>query len=219
MRFITPLCAVALSFSALPAAATTVSLNYDGLYHGTSSAETVLISSPAGNQHVYADGFNMSGSDPIGSFVAWCIDLFDNISSDSYSNDVPTQAVGDEEDLNKLFTLAGGVALDTAVNAAAFQVAIWEIVYETGAYDVTDGDFKVTSGDTNVISTAEAWLGSLAGVIAAYDLTFYTSEYPVGSSQDLVTGTLAPVPLPAGVILLGTGLGMLAVTRRRHRAV
>ena len=193
---------------ATAAGAATVSLTFNGL--DVTPAERVDLIAPRSLNNLPAGGFEMSDGSEV--FLAWCIDLFDTIRSDTYDLTRPSQVSDqDEADLNLLFTGIRDQSQLNSVNAAAFQVAIWEIVYEeTGSYDLASGDFQ--AGDNAaVIAQASAWLSNLGSGTGSYDLTFYQSD----TSQDLVAGTISPVPAPAGLLLLGSALGALGFARRR----
>ncbi len=195
------------------ASATTVDLTFEGFEAGEQTVYLV-IPGPSTDGYVRAGGFTMN--DGTSDFVAWCIDLHAQIGNAEYELSRPSQITDDiENGLNRLFTSFYDVALSSALNSAAFQVAIWELVYDDGL-DLSMGDFRA-SGNSGVTSLAQDWLGSLAGVVGAYDLTFFYS----GASQDLVSGTPSqnpgpgPVPVPAGVVLLLGGLGAIGALRRR----
>lgn len=203
--------AVSVAVVAAPVSASTVHLTFNGL--SVTPAETVTITAPLNSTTVYAGGFDMTG--PGGDFVAWCIDLFQHIRSADYTETRPGQVSDAEEaDLNRLFTNNYAGALDSGVTSAAFQLAIWEIVYDGGnGYDLTSGTFTVSNVSSAVQNLATGWLNTLGTAAGSYVLDFYTS----GRSQDLVSGSPSPVPVPAGLLLMGSGLGALALTRRRRK--
>ena len=117
-------------------------------------------------------------------------------------------------------------------NAAAFQLGIWEIVYDgatdAGAYDFAHGNFKASSVIGNgtsfaALNTAQGWLNGLSAAdpISHFDL------YVLGDSylQDQIFGVpsptfhlVPPVPLPAAFpagLGLVTGLAVIRRVRRR----
>ncbi|MEM8627133.1 MAG: VPLPA-CTERM sorting domain-containing protein, partial [Pseudomonadota bacterium] len=106
--------------------------------------------------------------------------------------------------------------------AAAFQLAIWEIVEESSLdindFDVTDGVFTAQSAADGVIETANAFLEGLGGVDANFRIDYFQNpDGPDGpGTQDLIRA--APIPLPASAVLLIAGLGGLAFMRSRKRS-
>ena len=77
-------------------------------------------------------------------------------------------------------------------------------------FNLGGGTFRM-SENTAVFNQAKSWLDNLGTAAGQYDLTFYQS----GTSQDLVTGELNPVPLPAGMVLLVSAFGLMATRRRK----
>lgn len=224
--------AVSLSFLASGASATTVSLVYDGT--SASPAQSVTISStptgvtPAATT-VGAFGFNMQDlSGSLGDFLAWCLDLGSRLStsstvgkdytitstpfSNSFGLDVSrVQAVFDANFSN--------VDATDGVQAAGFQVALWNAVYDTN-WLADAGDFQI-SGNADVITQANTYL-SAANAFSddrVWNLTFLQSaDNKKGGSahQNLVTAT--PIPLPAAAWMLLAGLAGLGVAGRRRKA-
>lgn len=90
--------------------------------------------------------------------------------------------------------------------AAAFQLAVWEIVSESGdnSLSIADGLFRVTAINSNTAGKyAQSWLDDVqsGNFKAALDqITIFSAD----KTQDLLTGGLppAPVPLPGAIGLL-----------------
>ncbi|OAN84293.1 hypothetical protein A8B78_07445 [Jannaschia sp. EhC01] len=186
----------------------------------------VTITAPsAATGSYYAGGFNLSADGGTTTFVSWCIDIFDNLTNgDSYSVEATAPQVSSTEQnwLSELFDdVANPVA--NAIQSAAFQLAIWEIVFEgataEGDLDVTNGSFAATAANNTVLTTANAFLADLSGKGGLTNFTFLLSEN--GGQDQLTTSgnpSLPPVPLPAGGLLLLGGLGALAIARRKRKA-
>ncbi len=168
---------------------------------------------------VKAGMFHLTADQGIGDFLAFCVDLAQFLGNPQQAELAPTLFTGTIRDnMAKLFdvalagdTMAG--AIDTSLEAAGLQVALWEVLYDTGSsFDLTSGGFYVSENNA-VKAQAESYLAGIATASAdKYALTFYKSEY----NQDLVT--VAPVPLPAAGFLLAFGIAGLGFAGRRKAA-
>jgi len=108
---------------------------------------------------------------------------------------------------------------DARDEAAAFELSVWEIVFETtGQYDVYDpavrGDFYTTSGGSTFAALANSWLGAVenaTGPVPDIPLRVLGNE----TWQDyavIIPGTGGD-PAPEPITLVGVGLGIAGLVR------
>lgn len=137
---------------------------------------------------------------PMGTAKASAIrELFGRFYSPSFGFDINGPGISNEE-------------------AAAIQLAVWEIVYETASSSGSGpgaafglnfglaGGNAVFSGDAGVLALASGFLAALDGTgPQALDLIALTSD----TAQDML------IPTPSATVL--AGLGLAAAGRRRRR--
>lgn len=151
-------------------------------------------------------------TDGASSFMAFCIqpgvwlDL-----SQSFSTDTNPLSSTVMANVDKLFSAAYGQVSD-AVSAAAFQVALWEVVGETsGSFDLNEGTHYLATGG-EVTAMGNLFLGGMDDAeTGGYRYTTY-----VNSGQNQIS--VSEVPLPASAWLLLGGLGGMAAYGRRKKA-
>lgn len=98
------------------------------------------------------------------------------------------------------------------VTAAAFQVAVWELAYDTdGLLSLATGKFQLKSGGA-VDLLASQWLSELDGTGPAGNITILRNNPASPDRQDLI---MASVPEPGSLALILLGLGGLAARRKR----
>lgn len=183
----------------------------------------------------WAGGFRGSltgaGALSSSSFLTYCIELeesfsFSNTAMTGYTVlDATTYFQGRHvlspnrpdgasaaQRLGQLITWANADAtrVDNAAESTAFQLAVWNVVY--------DNDWSVTSmgmlsDGSSHATLANQMLAGASQVANRYDVYALTRA----GKQDFVAATLR-VPEPGSVALVGVALAGLALTRRRRRA-
>ena len=172
------------------------------------------------------------------SFLAWCLDFTtsffggDRIWEQSATLNTATLpsgsvASGAQDRIQSLFdstfdtaqTIEAqlGTGPDGRLESAAFQLALWEVVFDDD-WSVTDPDGTFWASDDTaggaVITRADALLSEASTYSGGkgWNLSFYSSE----NRQDVITAS--PIPLPAAGWLLLAGIGALGALARRRKA-
>lgn len=179
----------------------------------TLNGETSTRTNPAGL-------FRLTDTASVGSSIlAFCLDLVEFLGSPvtydtEASSSIPGWAAA-AVNIDRLYTSAYSLVTD-ADTAAGFQIALWEIITDSGsgsALSLGDGNFQ-TTGNATHYQNAQTYLDGLGtATTGGYNLTTYYSD----GNQDLISATPVPVPA-AGLLLLGGLFGMGAFRSRRRKA-
>jgi hypothetical protein len=162
-----------------------------------------------------------------GNELAFCIDIWDAtrsenpevyyvMSLDATPDPVAAPAGGMGTDKAEYIAeLLAKNSYDTALDAAAVQVAIWEVLQESvGSWDVsnTNGDFFLGTGSAEVAvaNVANTMLGGLTTGLS-FDMYTGLSNGGFKQLQDFVV-----VPVPAAVLLGLLGMGVAGLKLRKH---
>lgn len=218
------------------AAADSVDLTYTGSGNGRSFS--VEINGVATN--VFAGQLNFavvngSGSTGVqlnGPLMTYCIDVLEPVGAGQNTYDLaaledapvtaggiaPAMGVEKAAAIARLYTAAGGDQFASDNNfAAAFQLAVWEIISDfgtTGAtLDINNGDFEVTS---SINSGTQSVLTGLLAAAADDSVATFAGLGALTNSgmQDQLYAVAVPLPGAAG--LAAVGLAGMVVTRRRR---
>ena len=217
MRLV-PIASVALACALGATTARGDNVTFPGFAHGS---ETVAFSITAPNAvasgTVSAGGFAtiLNGSP---SFVTYCVDLYQHISFGTLYSDYTapgsTHVFANNRayaDLGRLYANAGVV--DTSIEEAAFQIAVWAIAYETtpGAYALGSGAASFSGGSAagGALGLAATWLSGLGNDAGRSISVIESTEH-----QDVI---FAPVPEPSSYMLMLAGLLATVEISRRKR--
>ena len=152
------------------------------------------------------------------SFETYCVDLYQHIgfgeTYTDYTLPNTTHTFANSQayvDLGRLYATAGPI--NDSVHEAAFQIAVWEIAYETkNLYNLADGSAIFSGGSaasSGALTMASGWLSSLTDG-AHPNISVLESE----GHQDMI---FAPVPEPETYSLLIAGLAVVGFVARRRR--
>lgn len=131
--------------------------------------------------------------------------------------------------LGRLFDMHYSASLSVA-DASAFQLAVWEIVYDglagNAGLNLAAGNFQVTSGSTGY-ATAASWLADVGNNSKVYADKYNVIALTSLTLQDQVTGTpgsgtpidpnvIVPEPTSMALFAIG-GFGVAAYRLRRRK--
>ena len=217
MRLV-PITSVALACALGTIAARAENVTFTGFAHGSETVSFSLVAPNAvASGSVSAGGFaTVLNGGP--SFVTYCVDLYQHISFGTLYSDYTapgsTHVFANNRayaDLGRLYANAGVV--DTSIEEAAFQIAVWEIAYETtpGAYALGSGAASFSGGSAagGALGLAATWLSGL-GNDAGRSISVIEST----DHQDVI---FAPVPEPSSYMLMLAGLLATVEISRRKR--
>ncbi|MFI4916426.1 MAG: hypothetical protein ACIAS6_07970 [Phycisphaerales bacterium JB060] len=217
------------------ATADSVDLTYTG--PGTGRSFSVQANGTATNvfagqlTFVVANGSGSTGTQLNGSLLTYCIDVLEGVGAGQNTYDLaaledapvtaggvaPAMGIDKARAIGRLYTAAGGDQFGSSNDfAAAFQLAVWEVIADFGGdsgLSVDTGDFQVTSSiNTGTQSVLNGLLAAAAddSVFSFSGLGALTNE----GFQDQLYSVAVPLPGAAG--LAAIGLAGVIVSRRRR---
>lgn len=153
------------------------------------------------------------------TFTSYCIDLAQNITANTnhtfnVMSPVEYGFTGNQTYLLSLLWADILPQVNSKDKSAAFQLAVWELVYDSDAL-ISTGSFKANSPDAPK-SIAQGWLNAITS-------PGYVSSNPLptlrvlqsSTAQDQLTAIQTPIPAPGAGVLALAGCGLLAGRRRK----
>lgn len=232
MRLRKLIAAAAVATLALSGAASALTLKMNGAAAGSYEYLGVEADGIVSYNNVGAGAFALKdrtrGSGNLfGNFVAFCLDLaayrpYGRNNKYSVTNTPFTNlnliASGALHRIQSLFdaVYTTGLATDNTDTSAAFQVALWNAVYDKD--DSVDGGSFTAWGNSSVVDLANQYLAAASGYTGGpkWNLSYLENENYY-RRQNLVTAS--PVPIPAAGLMLLGALGGLTILRRRRNTI
>lgn len=222
---------LAAGLALLVSGASAATLTYNGPSTGVTGNTVRVTQAPvtiagggATPRDLSAYGFRMTEAS-LGEFLAWCLDLTNYLQtptgSYSQTNAPFSQWTVAQDRIQRMFDANfAGLDATNRVQAAAFQLALWEALYDSD-FDLTTGVFRgqglLGTQSSAVDAAAAGYLAAASGYAGSrqYNLTYWQGLENTQGRQTQSLVSVVPVPLPAGALLLITALGAVAAVRRR----
>lgn len=230
--------AVVVAVAAAAVQADTVNLQFVGV--GASRSIKAYIGASTFNvsagqlRHTFSGGTGVAAG-LTGTKTTFCTDLTEYVTGSGATYTVapianlpqtsgwPAMGAARAQAVYNLYAAAGGAQYGVSNDyAAAFQIALWEVVYDfsgtLASLNLTSGNFR--AGDTDG--------SSLSAAIAAQVTTLFNAIVGPNASQTGLMGLTRAgaqdqivqtdvVPIPAGAFIGMAGLGLAAFVRSRGR--
>lgn len=210
---------------------------------GTAAGKTVKITHNGNTKSVFAGQLRHQFSNGVGlgaqfngEYLTFCTEITQHATSSIKTYNVvdpevvslPPIGSFKSDALRNLYSFVGDAPTTVGANAdfaAAFQIAVWEIVYDfssiegASSLDVADGAF--TAVNTNNTALSATIMGHLATFFAAalsspiQSYTLYGLENDTAQDQLIAVPIGDIVPLPTAGLMGLAGMGVLAARRRR----
>lgn len=203
-------------------------------FTGTAPSQQINVSATkAGNTRAFESpvgpfNFNVVSNNTTldlgSSFRSFCADFFQDVSPNTNYTFAPV-AVSDLPDVagnasklskvQELYDRFYDVATD-AERGAAFQLALWEILYDPDNTNLASGNFTaIGPGNPSSIGIAQNWLNTIGdGSIPDPERKWNLIGLLSNTAQDQIVPEANPIPAPAGVVLLVIGAAGLIARRR-----
>lgn len=215
--------AAVLSFAAPHAAtaATQVNITNSTFAVGSNSGVLHFAGSPFDGLGVSIGEFKLTGT-TVGTgtsatFYTYCVDIMHALSTPGVFDIVPLSQMYTGLKATNINKILANTNATNATEAAAVQLALWEVTFETsGSFNVNSGAFNITGGDSGAARTlANTYLSNLNSWNVSSTQTAQLLYNPNLQSQVY----LAPVPEPTTWAMMIVGFGVVGAAMRSRRRV
>jgi len=197
--------------------AAVLTLDFTGFKNGSESGSLTVNDNTNASAQAGLFTFNITNADGetdlMGQIMAFCLEADVFLDDTINYEDLTLQAYGFGDtriaNIEALFSKYLGQT-GSSEKDAAFQLALWEIVYDDD-FSFEAGMFQA-SGFGDSVALAKTWLDSLGS--GSFETLWALRSLGEDDSQDLITW----VPEPGTLALLGAGLIGFGAFRRRNRA-
>ncbi|MBL8764899.1 MAG: hypothetical protein JNM07_11580 [Phycisphaerae bacterium] len=228
MKLTLSVCAAAATFVAASACADTVQLKYTGTgkYRTVTAAGTIFSGNVKAGELLHeAQSGNGEASVLSGTISTFCTELTQSVTTSfkTYTIRTVDQAPrpgggmgGDKAGL--IYDLYNGAAerqYESNDKAAAFQLLIWEIVYDYNGSSLSSIDYSVGAlRFTNLGSGVVTWFNTFKALLGQHTVALYLRAATNDTKQDQLIRIPTQVPLPGSIGLGIMGLSVMGLRRR-----
>ena len=204
---------------------------------GSASANTIIVTGLNGalglQQSLYFDEDGVSTQAYwVGAIIisldgytrdTFCVDLFTDISFNSYNSMLE---VPNSDTQKRIGWLLENQFPTTAIQGAAFQLALWDITHDNGdgfdAGRITKSSNAAHPTNPLVLAAASAYEAASVGMSSTYGVVYHNTTFNGVAVQNLIglpvtDGGPSAMPEPADVVLIGSGLLLIVLGRQRWR--
>ncbi|KKO49478.1 hypothetical protein VT06_06520 [Arsukibacterium sp. MJ3] len=226
---------VSMGLFATPTYATpiTIDVTYNGMANG---ADNINATYQGKSSNVLAGMISFKYSNVSDSFpftldkdlLAFCIEFSQLLTTNKPMTYTVTAAdqwfsAHQTDAITRLYTRFGKET-GTSSTDAAFQLALWELIYDYNGTNVdnlalSSGNFKINNSKASTV-LAQNWLSELVNVKSTYSMYVMTNEF--SQNQLIFNGNIIrqlnePLPVSAPATLGIFGLGLLGLALRRRQ--